>query len=144
MLHNSSAHPQSYSQEQTEDSVCTFIQNIVTNKYDETGEILLEPDGWQAYIPDVRTMTEIQKFALSCSVILTVALLFYSCILHRSLSKNHFSWYPRGRRGYVPTRGLRPGDATKLQRNNSGIIQGRSRSGQSGTSIEFKDGISLT
>ena len=120
---------QSYSQEENEHDVCTFISNLITNSYDEYGHIYLEQDGWQA-INSVISATKFQKYALSFSVLLVTALLGYSCYLHRKISTLKFAWYPRGRRGYSNTTTTTvPGQPSVMQRMHSGIIQGRSRSG---------------
>lgn len=118
-------------QEESEDGVCTFIHNIMTNAYDEYGEIFLEAEGWMAYVPDVREMTDFQRYALSASILLCVGLLAYSCYLHRTISNAKYSWHPKGRR----SRDIHPGAAVPLGRMHSGIIQGRSRS-----NMEMRDG----
>ena len=118
---------------ENEDTVCTFIHNLVTKNYDEYGEIYLEADGLMAYIPDVREMTDFQRYALSASILLCVGLLGYSCYLHRIISKAKYSWHPKGRR----SRNIHPGVAAPMERMHSGIIQGRSRSG---VGMEMKEG----
>lgn len=113
-------------QEQNENDVCNFIDNLITNSYDEYGQIYLKADGWQAYIPSVSEMTGFQKFALVASVLLVFSLLGYSMYLHRYLSKRRFSWAPRSKRGYSSNPDV---DTVRMGRMHSGIIQGRSRSG---------------
>jgi hypothetical protein len=125
---------QSYAQEDNEKKVCNYITNLITNQYDEYGEIYLEANGWQAYIPDVRTMTQFQKYALSASVFLVAGLFVYSCYLYRFISQAKYSWHPRGNRGFSTEPGEGP---SKMDRMHSGIIQGRSRSGRD---FEVKNG----
>lgn len=118
---------QSSSQKENEASVCTFIHNLITNSYDEYGHIYLNSGGWQAYIPDVRSMSKFQKYAMSSSIILVVGLFLYAVYLHRKISKAKYAWYPKGRRGYSGR--TFTGHQPILERMHSGIIQGRSRSG---------------
>merc|ERR1712238_294742 len=53
-------------QETQEDTVCDFISDLLTNSYDEYGEIVLQQDGWMTYVPDIlNTIPKWQKYALS-------------------------------------------------------------------------------
>lgn len=119
-----------------ENRVCNFIENLLTNSYDEYGEIYLRGDSsWMSYVPDINRMPQWQKYTLSASVLLSVGLFAYACYLHRQLTQRKFIWYPRRRKGYSSRN---PGEATTISgRMHSGIIQGRSRS--SGD-FELKDG----
>ena len=117
---------QSYNQEDNEDTVCTFISNLITNAYDEYGEIYLEAEGIQAYIPNISEMTDFQKYALASSIAACVILFFYAVYLYRTISQHRFSWAPRSRRGYSNDPRTA---ASSMGRMHSGIIQGRSRSG---------------
>jgi hypothetical protein len=119
-----------------ENRVCKFIENLLTNSYDEYGEIYLRNDeSWMSYVPDIRGMPQWQKYTLSASILFAVGLFAYACYLHRQLTQRKFVWYPRGRRGYSSSH---PGEPTAISgRMHSGIIQGRSRS--SGD-FELKDG----
>jgi len=97
---------------------------LITNKYNEYGQINLEDAGWKGYVPNVREMNKFQKFSMSFSVLLVAGLLGYACYLHRKISGAKYAWHPKGRR----TLGL-PGQPVVMERMHSGIIQGRSRSG---------------
>ncbi|KAL3942415.1 MAG: hypothetical protein SGARI_000274 [Bacillariaceae sp.] len=114
-------------QEKQENRVCGFIENLLSNSYDEYGEIYLQADeSWMQYVPDVGNMPQWQKYTLSASLLVAVGLFAYACYLHRQLTQRKFVWYPRGRRGYSSGH---PGEATAIgSRMHSGIIQGRSRS----------------
>jgi hypothetical protein len=116
--------------------VCSYIENLVTKNYDEYGEIVLEGDGWQAYIPSVRELTTFQKCAMSISVLLVTGLSAYSCYLHRVISSHRFAWTPRTKSGY--SSGDPNTEASRMSRMHSGIIQGRSRSGNN---FELKGGL---
>jgi len=119
----------SANQESQEDTVCNFIQNLLTNSYNEYGEIVLNEVGWKSYIPDVREvsrMAQWQKYVLSVSILASVSMYVYAAFLYRQIKERKYTWYPRGRKGY--STGY-PGDPTSMDgRLNSGILQGRSHS----------------
>lgn len=92
----------------------------MTNSYDEYGEVVLET-GWKAYVPTPSSMTKFQKWAMAASVLSIVFLGVYSCYLHREIGKRKFTWAPRRYDAY--------GDPSKMGRMQSGILAGRSRSG---------------
>jgi hypothetical protein len=105
--------------------VCTFIQNLITNSYDEYGHIYLQND-WKSYLPDVRSMTQFQKWAMSFSVLSAAFLSVYVVYLHRTISGAKYAWHPN-RKKRRNTYGF-PGQPVEMHRMHSGIIQGRSRS----------------
>ena len=114
-------------QEDTEEEVCTFIHNLITNSYDEYGHIYLDNGLQGLFAPnDLTSMNTFQKCAMAISVLRVVGLLGYAGYLHRKITKSKFSWYPRGRRAYG--QGGFPGQPANMERMHSGIIQGRSRS----------------
>eukprot|EP00536_Pseudo-nitzschia_multiseries_P017154 jgi/Psemu1/328446/estExt_fgenesh1_pg.C_14020002 len=133
----------SSNQESQESTVCNFIQNLLTNSYDEYGEIVLEEEGWKTYIPTISNMSKMakwQKLALSISILSTLAMFMVACYLYREIKKRRYAWFPRGRKGYsTGYPGVKP---TPMDgRVHSGIIQGRSHS--SGN-FEMKDGGMLS
>jgi hypothetical protein len=127
-------------QEKQESTVCGFIHNLITNSYDEYGEIILRnSDGWMSYVPNIDRMPQWQKYMVAFSVFSVVGLFAYACYLHRQLTQRKFVWYPRGRKGYSNYPGMEP--APISARLNSGIIQGRSRSSND---FDMKDGGTLS
>eukprot|EP00934_Nitzschia_sp_Nitz4_P009024 Nitzschia sp. Nitz4//scaffold9_size221794//43573//45376//NITZ4_001327-RA/size221794-augustus-gene-0.159-mRNA-1//-1//CDS//3329560944//9014//frame0 len=122
-----------YNQEETSDEVCSFIDSLVSKTYDEYGEIMTKAT-FSDFI-DINSYEKSLKYGMAASIILVASLLLYSCYLHRVISTSKYSWYPKGRRGYSTN--VSPGDAEPMARLHSGIIQGRSRSGQS---MELKNG----
>jgi len=127
----------STNQEAQEDTVCDFISDLLTNSYDEYGEIVLQQDGWMTYVPDIlNTIPKWQKYALSASILSVICMFVYACYLYRKITRRKIIWYPRGRKGYSTSYpGMEP---TSINgRLHSGIIQGRSHS--SGN-FEMKDG----
>jgi hypothetical protein len=116
---------QSVAQEDTEDTVCTFIEALMTNSYDEYGEIVLQNGlaKWLSYLPAVSAMTTFQKSAMSFSVLLVTFLMGYACYLHRAINRHKLRWVPR------KTRLGGDYETNPMQRLSSGILAGRSRSG---------------
>uniref|UniRef100_A0A7S4EJG2 Uncharacterized protein n=1 Tax=Pseudo-nitzschia australis TaxID=44445 RepID=A0A7S4EJG2_9STRA len=129
----------STNQESQENTVCNFIENLLTNSYDEYGEIVLQEVGWKTYIPNMNTISKMpqwQKYALSVSILSSVGMFIYACHLYREIKRQRYTWYPRGRKGY--STGYPGVEPTSMDgRMHSGIIQGRSHS--SGN-FEMKDG----
>ena len=115
----------SQNQADNEGKVCTFIQNLITNSYDEYGHIYLQND-WKSYLPDIRSMTHFQKGALSCSVLFAVGLFLYVVYLHRTISGAKYAWHPN-KKNRRTAYGF-SGQSVEMHRMHSGIIQGRSRS----------------
>ena len=121
-----------YQQADNEDKVCDFYEGLITNAYDEKGEIILtsesfDPNNWQDYheyeklIPQV---TPLQIGGLIGSLLLVLFLIMYSCYLYSKLRTPR--WNPQ-------TQNIGPAaDAGKISRINSGIMMGRSVSGASG------------
>ena len=103
---------------------CTFIDNIVSGSYDETGEVVLKNTEFD--INDWRNIEQYKKIRmpadqaimLSLSVILVFALLAAAIVTNRQLQRRSTPWRPK-----------RVDDSTSLARQNSGIVMGRSRSG---------------
>ena len=127
-------HHQSANQEGTEDMVCGFIHNLVTNSYDEYGEIYLKGESWTEYLPHMEEMSKWQKYLLSSMVLGCVCLSFVAGYLHRKITQRRLVWLPRTKKGYSSND---PGHSYQLnERGNSGIIQGRSQS----SNFEMKDG----
>lgn len=119
----------SSNQEAQEETVCNFIENLLTKSYNEYGEIRLQEISWKTFIPTpstIRKMQTWQKYALSISILGCVGLYFYATYLYRAIQKRRTTWYPRGRKGF--STGY-PGEPISMDgRLHSGIIQGRSHS----------------
>lgn len=124
-----------------EDLTCDFIDSVVSNNYNEMGFVDLGNDytvegqpGWMAnnmyaqqYGHYITEVTPLQIFGLIFSCLAVVILGMWSVSLHRSFSKQG-PWRPR--------RGFRSNAApnaaqTDLNRQNSGIVMGRSASNTS-------------
>lgn len=121
--------------------MCNFISSLLTNSYDEYGEIVLQQDGWMTYVPDIlNTIPKWQKYALAASILSMICMFIYAGYLYRKITRRKIIWYPRGRKGYSTSYpGMEP---TSIDgRLHSGIIQGRSHS--SGN-FEMKDGGIIT
>lgn len=116
-------------QAENEDTVCGFIQNVVTGQYDELGYIYLSADDYSKDNRDnqyATTASEVsigQIFGLLVTALACIILVVWACFLHRKLTRRA-PWRPRRAGGS----GAKAG---KLSRNNSGILMGRSRSGGS-------------
>lgn len=108
-------------QENNEEAVCTFIHNIMTNSYDEFGEIFLGGGGLGSYIHAVSTLNESQRHILAFSIFLVLSLAAYTACLHRTVTRNKFVFLAR--RGYSNDP---KSDPSRLGRDHSGIISGRS------------------
>lgn len=115
--------------------MCNFIDNIVSGKYDESGEIIIDvykynSSDWKnanqyinAYNAAKKDVSAGQVAGLVLSIIGCFFLCIYALILHASLKNKGLQWKPR--RG-------RNTDPTAISRQNSGIVMGRSRSGPNG------------
>mmetsp|Transcript_39634 Transcript_39634/g.95776 ORF Transcript_39634/g.95776 Transcript_39634/m.95776 type:complete len:469 (+) Transcript_39634:137-1543(+) len=109
-------------QEDNEETVCTFIHNIMTNSYDEYGEIFLGGGGLGSYIHAASTLEDgSQRHVLTFSILLVAGLGAYAAYLHRAVTRNKFLWLSR--RGYSTDP---KSDPARLGRDHSGIISGRS------------------
>jgi hypothetical protein len=129
---------QSSSQEANEETVCNFIDNLQTQKYDEYGEIVLDPykngysidflgTNWRD--PDqVKAQAEKagvtvgQAVGLSITMAACLVMGVWACCLHSTLARKNIPWRPK--------RGKNT-DPTDINRQSSGIVLGRSQSGMS-------------
>lgn len=64
-------------------STCSFIESIRFGSYNEDGQLLA---GWKYGRSAARKITEEQKWMVTLSVLLCVALGLYSCYLHHSIT----------------------------------------------------------
>ena len=122
-----------------EDLTCDFIDSVVMGNYNEAGFVDLGDDytiekqsGWmtdsmygQQYGHYITEVTPLQIFGLLASIMAVILLAVWSMTLHKSLTKGG-PWRPRRglQRPTSPT-------ATDLDRQNSGIVMGRSQSNAS-------------
>ena len=106
----------------TESRYCSFISNIVYGAYDESGEILLQPEqfdfaDWQnPHQYKKLRMPASQAVGLAFSIVLCVALFASAAVTQRQLTRPSTPWKPSR-------------EDVALARQNSGILMGRSRSG---------------
>eukprot|EP00581_Thalassiosira_minuscula_P034576 CAMPEP_0184447172 /NCGR_PEP_ID=MMETSP0740-20130409/3482_1 /TAXON_ID=385413 /ORGANISM="Thalassiosira miniscula, Strain CCMP1093" /LENGTH=695 /DNA_ID=CAMNT_0026816735 /DNA_START=63 /DNA_END=2150 /DNA_ORIENTATION=+ len=122
-----------------EDLTCDFIDSIAMGNYNEMGEIDVGDNyqigqaAWmrnnmyaQQYGHYVSEVTPLQIFGLIMSILAVILLGMWSSSLHRSLTKAG-PWRPRrGFRSPAPAN-----TAADLNRQNSGIVMGRSESNTS-------------
>eukprot|EP00542_Grammatophora_oceanica_P006161 CAMPEP_0194064114 /NCGR_PEP_ID=MMETSP0009_2-20130614/82182_1 /TAXON_ID=210454 /ORGANISM="Grammatophora oceanica, Strain CCMP 410" /LENGTH=482 /DNA_ID=CAMNT_0038716495 /DNA_START=87 /DNA_END=1535 /DNA_ORIENTATION=+ len=119
----------SENQADAESMTCNFVESLIENNYDTTGEILLtsstfNSDNWKDYHEYQKVIvTHWQTIGLVFSSIIMVWLGVWACMLHRKVANRTF---------YNPNSlGSQPGGG-RLSRIQSGIMMGRSSSGSSG------------
>jgi hypothetical protein len=118
---------------QYEQRYCNFIDNIVYGAYDEKGEILLKPETFD--LSDWRNPEQYKKIrmpagqavGLAISVILVISLSALAFFTHRSLRRQSTPWRPKR----LSVDAENPG----MDRQSSGIVLGRSRSGAAGAPL---------
>jgi len=105
-----------------EQRYCNFIDNIVYGSYNENGEIKLRADSFD--LSDWRNPEQYKKLrmpagqavGLALSILLVVALSALAFITQRSLTRRSTPWKPKR-------------ISSSVERQDSGIYMGRSRSG---------------
>lgn len=114
-------------QEKNEESVCSFIESLASNTYDENGEVTLSgsswvnPQAWNSeFLAESKAMSPGIKAALILTAVAALSMAVAACVLHGTLARKNIPWKPRRSKGEDPT---------DLARQNSGITMGRSRSG---------------
>lgn len=117
---------QSENQAQNENAVCSFLESLSSNTYNENGEINVSGASWASWNKDFdsRAMNGAMKAALIITALAAMAMAVTACVLHNVLARKNIPWKPRRSKG---------ADPTDLARQNSGITMGRSRSGATGT-----------
>lgn len=122
-----------------EDLTCDFIDSVVIGNYNEMGFVDLgdnysveKQTGWlkdnmyaQQYGHYIAEVTPFQIFGLIFSILAVTIFAVWSATLHKSLSKRG-PWRPR--RGL---NSVEPDRAAEINRQNSGIVMGRSQSNAS-------------
>ena len=116
---------QSENQAQNENAVCSFLESLSSNTYNENGEINVSGASWASWNRDFdsRAMNGAMKAALIVTALAAMAMAVTACVLHNVLARKNIPWKPRRSKG---------ADPTDLARQNSGITMGRSRSGATG------------
>jgi hypothetical protein len=120
---------QSEQQAANEEAVCTFIDSLRSNTYDENGQVILQagaawknPSQWSSeFQAESRALNGGMKAALSLLAIAVSIMGVWACFLHGTLARKNIPW--------APTRRQKGDDPTDIARANSGIVMGRSRSG---------------
>lgn len=120
---------QSENQAQNENAVCSYIESLTSNTYNEFGEIGVTGTNWASpsswnrqFSSQSRAMNGGLKAALSIMALAAFGMSIAVCIFHSVLARRNIPWKPRRSKGQDPT---------DLARQNSGITTGRSRSGPS-------------
>ena len=116
---------QSENQAQNENAVCSFLESLSSNTYNENGEINVSGASWASWNRDFdsRAMNGAMKAALIVTALAAMAMAVTACVLHNVLARKNIPWKPRRSKG---------ADPTDLARQTSGITMGRSRSGATG------------
>jgi hypothetical protein len=129
-------------QEANEETVCNFIDNLQTQKYDEYGDVVVDQSQLKknGYVIDFagtnwRDMDQVkaqaektgvtagQAVGLAITMAAFMVMAVWACCLHSTLARKNIPWRPK--RGKLT-------EPTDISRQNSGIVMGRSRSGMSG------------
>jgi hypothetical protein len=113
---------QSLAQSHNEKAVCSFIESLTSNTYNEHGEISAFDSfsyGWKGALKTPQMDSGVLA-ALIITAMLAVSMGIAACVLHGALARKNIPWKPRRSKGEDPT---------DLARQNSGITMGRSRSG---------------
>jgi len=122
---------QSQSQFENEDLVCSYIDSLKYDTYDETGEVILNPSvSWSNLGTEIRIQRQAMRPGLKAGLVLTAiaaaGMAVAACFLHGLLARKNIPWRPKRDKGEDPT---------DIARQNSGILMGRSRSGPSQTPL---------
>lgn len=119
---------QSEQQKANEQAVCSFVESLKSNTYDENGEVVLTNSAWKnpnqwgsEFQAESRALSGGLKAAISLLTIAVAVMGVWACFLHGTLARKNIPWRPRRKAGEDPT---------DIARQNSGIVMGRSRSGQ--------------
>lgn len=135
----------SQEQQQNEELVCNFIDNLQANAYNEYGEIVLDSNrntansfsniNWR----DTQKMNQVRKAmgitggqiaALLIMAFACIGMAVWACLLHGNLARKNIPWRPKFNRNKKSV--AQPTNIADITRNNSGIVMGRSRSGPLG------------
>jgi hypothetical protein len=125
---------QSEQQANNEDAVCSFIESLRSNTYDEYGKVQLEnsgvwrnPSQWnREFSAESRALSAGKKASLTLLAMAVTVMGVWACFLHGTLARKNIPWTPRRKKGEDPT---------DIARQNSGIVMGRSRSGPAATPL---------
>jgi hypothetical protein len=119
---------QSEQQMANEAAVCSFLESIKSNSYDENGQVVLTSNAWSnptqwgsEFQAESKVLDSGTKAAISLLTIAVAVMGVWACFLHGTLARKNIPWRPRRKADHL--------DPTDLARQNSGIVMGRSRSG---------------
>lgn len=114
----------SMQQQKNEEAVCSFIESLSSNTYNENGEVSVAENAWSSSswsssLAQTKAMSPGMMAGLFITAIAAASMAVAACVLHGSLARKNIPWKPRRKQGEDPT---------DLARQNSGITMGRSRS----------------
>lgn len=131
-------------QENNEDQVCNFIDNLQTQKYNEDGDVVTDGSTGSKYSVDFASMdwtdpnqvkaqaqragvSPGQAVGLALTMAACLVMSVWACCLHSTLARKNIPWRPK--------RGKNLSEPTDISRQHSGIVMGRSRSNMSAKNI---------
>jgi hypothetical protein len=125
---------QSEQQYLNEEAVCSYIDSLRYNTYDDTGDVILgSSTNWTAatwkkeMAIQSKVMSAGMKFGLTITALAAFSMGVAALVLHGMLARKDIPWRP--------TKRVRGEDPTDLARQSSGIVSGRSRSMQATTPL---------
>jgi len=122
---------QSTSQFLNEATVCSYIDSLRYNTYDESGEVILSQKwGGNSWAKEMRIQGEAMRPGLKAGLWITglaaLSMAVAALALHGLLARKNIPWFPKREKSEDPT---------DIARQNSGILMGRSRSGPGTTPL---------
>jgi hypothetical protein len=119
---------QSEQQYLNEDAVCSYIDSLRFNTYDEDGEVILDPStSWNpsSWKKEIYIQSNVMNPGLKAGLIVTglaaFSMAMAALVLHGMLARKNIPWRPKDETSVE--------DPVAVARQSSGILVGRARSG---------------